>query len=373
MILSAIPLTHILLWCTFTGVATAFFILTHNPCALAALACCFFIPYLNIKNIGIYKYLALFFFITASCIVIRINHKKNLFLQHQSFLQTETIVCGYIENIQHNTQESPTTTLLLRTKKIYNKQAGTLYVPQLITIQMPQTRSTKLQIGQQVTFYKVVLQQPDDAQPYARYLIKEGIWATTYIASERFYIHKKHSVYWYQKIKHKLMHHFQSITKYLYNPLFLGNKQQDHQALYIQHQSLYWGIAHHMARSGIHLVTILGLLISLFHYMRIRHRARFVIYALLTIAYCWITIPSLSITRSLCMILIQMFSRFHGYQYSSVHALCLTTLCTILYNPYHVLFLDFQLSFGVTAIIIWLFYIKWTKTIALFPPFLAPS
>lgn len=360
------------MWLTITSIATSIMLLTHNWLPLLPLiSFCIYTYYT--KTFQQYFNTLLLCIGAAICIFFRIEQQTNNFVSDQNFLNKPLIVRGYIQQIQTNALDKPTTTILLQTINMYNQDAGSLSSTKILSLQIPSKRAQNLQTGQKIVFYKLILQQPQLTDPYATYLIKEGIWATAYITTERFFVYKKNNPYWYQCTLDHLSHYFDQATAHLYNPLFLGKKEHDQQAIIIQHQSLYWGIAHHMARSGIHLVTLLGLCIAFFHYARIRSRARYGIYALLATGYWLITISSVSFIRSLCMILIQMFSRIHGYQYSSIHAFILTTLLVIQYNPRHILFLDFQLSFGITAVIIWLFYAKWTKTVAFLPSPLAPS
>jgi len=360
------------MWCVATSIATSIILLTHNW--LLLLPIIFFLGYLVCtKETKLYRKTLCLCACAATLIFMRIKQQQKNFVSDQNFLNKPLIVRGFIQQIQTNTLDKPTTTILLQTTNVYNQDTGAMLTSKLLSIQIPHKRALTLKTGQKIVFYKMHLQQPELSNPYSTYLIKEGIWATAYITSERFFIYKKHKPRWYQSALEYLTHYFDSATAHLYNPLFLGKKEHDHQAITIQHQSLYWGIAHHMARSGIHLVTLLGLCIAIFHYARIRSRVRFGIYIMLAIGYWLITIPSVSFLRSLCMILLQIFSKIHGYQYSGVHAFTLTTLLVIQYNPLHILFLDFQLSFGITAVIIWLFHAKWTKTVAFLPSSLAPS
>lgn len=360
------PLTHIFLICAICSIINSF-LLFYKLFAI-------FIIFTSVTLTFSFLYLRTIFLgficlISAICIFLRIQEKEYDYNSHTNFLNKETIIKGCIQSIQHNLQDKKTATIIINNVSIYNKETGAATLNKLILLQLPYNRSKNLKLGQVIKAFKIKLSQPPPASDYQRYLIKEGVWAAGYILFEHFYILKKTKTSWYQNCFLKLSNYFKSTTSHLYNPLFLGKKEKDSLSLNIQHQSLYWGILHHMARSGIHLVTILGLFVIIFHYLRIFHRFRFLLYAILVLFYAYISISSISFLRSLFMILFQMFARFNGLMYSSVHAFLLTTIIIIHYNPLAVLFLDFQLSFGITAVILWLFYIKWHKTIA----FLSPS
>ena len=238
---------------------------------------------------------------------------------------------------------------------------------------MTAKRAEKFCEGQTLTIFKAILQQPETDCDYHTYLLKEGIWATTFITSQKILISNYHNRSWFAQCSSKFCALLQKSTINLFNPLFLGKREKSIDSISIQHQSLYWGIAHHMARSGIHLVTLFGLFMALFHYARIKHFYRYIIGAALMLVYFEISISSISFLRALCMIMLQIISKIHKFQYSSVHALTLTTLFMVAYNPWYILFLDFQLSFGITAVIIWLFQAKWAKTVAFPSKTLIPS
>jgi predicted membrane metal-binding protein len=355
------PLTRIFLVCSTYSIISCFLIFHKMFFILALFTATIFIAnFLYQRSIA----LGIICLISISFIFFRIHQKEYYHNLDSNFLEKEVIFKGIIQNIQHTTQDKKTTTLLIKSLYIYNKDAGCTTKPKNILVQLPHQRSKKLQLGQCIKFYRIKLTQPPAENEYRTYLIKEGIWATAYVSSENFYILKKSYITWYQKYFLQLSNYFQTMTSHLYNPLFLGKKEKDKVSLEIQHQSMYWGIAHHMARSGIHLVTILGLFVAIFHYIGLFHRFRFLMYAILILFYAYISVSSVSFIRSLLMILFQMFTKFHGFMYSGIHAFLLTTLIIVHHNPFNVLFLDFQLSFGITAVIIWLFYIKWHKIIA---------
>ncbi len=306
--------------------------------------------------------------IGATYFAIQRSYQRHM--RDSCFLNIPVHMQGTIQNIQHNTQDKLVSNITISSSRIFNSKYPALTTQKNISLQVPYQKAIRFKVGQQIHAKNVVLQQPDYQTEYGLYALKENIWATGYVATQQCYI-KKQNLKWYYRWFNFLTEYYTSYTAYLYNPLFLGYKTKNNNAIMIQHQSAYWGIAHHMARSGIHIITLLGLCISIFHYARIRTRFKFILYGLLSLIYASISVPSISFIRALCMIMIQMFTRFNGYQYSGLHAFALTTLMLVLYNPFIVLFLDFQLSFGITAVIIWLFYVKWAKTVV-FPlsPFL---
>ncbi|MBP6892259.1 ComEC/Rec2 family competence protein [Candidatus Babeliales bacterium] len=367
-----IPLTHILLTCTITTILTALAIFQNQMIWIIPLYLCA-ISFCLIKKQ--YLQIAILFLCSLFSVQIyfKIQNTKTIFQANKNFLNVDCIVKAIIVQKQTNCLDKEQTTIILKTSNIYNEHAGTIHESKKIVCTLTARRALKFFEGQSITIYKAILQQPNSDSEYQKYLIKEGIWATTFITSEKILINNYKDRSLFAKVSDQFCALLHTNTINLFNPLFLGKREKSIESVTIQHQSLYWGIAHHMARSGIHLVTLFGLFMALFHYIRIQHFYRYIIGAALMLIYFEMSIPSISFLRALCMIMLQIISKINKFQYSSVHALTLTTLLIITYNPWYILFLDFQLSFGITAVIIWLFQAKWSKTVAFQPKTLIPS
>ncbi len=358
---NSIPLTRLFLLNTiFALIASSLlFYKLFLPLAIS-LIIIFCITYIKKQNYLLF-YVSI---ISTLIIVVRLHQIESYYTQHHNLLQKPVVVQGIIKNVIHNLQDKQNSIITLSTSSIRDKELGPLKIKKVILIQIPYSRAKDLTTGQWIRIYNIQLTQPKEDDNYKLYLLKEGVWATGFVYKEKFITSKKLYSSWYQKYFNYLSHYFNNQIDLLYNPLFLGKKEKNIESLTIQHQSLYWGIAHHMARSGIHLITILSLFVALFHYCKFFHRFRFLLYTALVFLYALISIPNISFIRSLCMITIQMFTKFNGFIYSGIHAYLLTALILIHYNPLAIFFLDFQLSFGITAIIMWLFFIKWNKIIA---------
>lgn len=356
---NSIPLTHIFLYATCFTIINSFLIFYKLiiPLFLCLIFLLSFSYFFNNKN-----FLLFFIALTSALIVfVRINKIEYQYKQDNIFLQKPVILEALIESINHNLLDQKNSSLILNTYSIFNQETGSLKKTKKIFLLLPYNRAKNLKIGQKIKIYNIKLSQPQDNDPYKKYFLKEQIWATSFIYKENFFTYKKINNFWYQSFFEKFSNYFNTTISQLYNPLFLGKKEKNYNSLKIQHQSLYWGIMHHMARSGIHLVSLLGLLEFLFHYSRFFSRFRFLVYIIFTVLYSLISVPSISFIRSLFMIFFQMFTKLNGFMYSGLHSFLLTTLIIIIYNPMYVFFLDFQLSFGITAIIIWLFFIKRQK------------
>ena len=367
-----IPITHILIACTAASIATTFALFANQ-----AMIIVFMYAIAGIVSIIRKKYSYVAVGILCSLfslqIYFKIDYSKKTSYSDQEFLQKPCIVQATILQKQTNLLEKDQATLILQTTKIYHEFSGSLLAPKKIMCTMPAKRAERLHEGQSITIFKAMLSQPTSDNEYQQYMLKEQIWATMFLQSQKVLITNKSSISWFAKCNAQLCNALQTTTQHLFNPLFLGKREKSFESIFIQHQSLYWGIAHHMARSGIHLITLFGLFMGFFHYARIKHFYRYIIGATLMFMYFEISIASISFLRALSMIMLQIISKMHNFQYSSIHALTLTTLFMVSFNPWYVLFLDFQLSFGITAVIIWLFHAKWSKTVAFQSQTLIPS
>lgn len=152
-------------------------------------------------------------------------------------------------------------------------------------------------------------------------------------------------------------------TLKLFNALFLGIKEKSKEGLILQHNSIYWGAAHHMARSGIHLAILFALIMFFFLYIPIRYIYKYWFIMIALAGYTAISNPTISFIRALIMIIAHILCKLLNHKASSLHIITLATTATLLCNPLQLFFLDFQLSFGITYIIVWLFYIKKKQTI----------
>lgn len=361
-LLNQIPITHTLLACATSSILTSL-ALFYN------LGFIVFYSYIAVIISSVYQKKLHRLFTVGMCILfsmqifLKIEQLNHAYNADQIFLNCPATLYARILQKQLSQLNKAQTTLTVESLKIEKSDGLTLTKSAKILLQLPLKRSTSLHEGQIIKVNNICLQQPEPSAAYTTYLIKEGVWATAFITKQKISILQE-TYQGYYTLTSRIMQLLNNSITNLFNPLFLGKREKTISTLEIQHQSLYWGIAHHMARSGIHLVSLFGLFMALFHYARVKHFYRYIICTILMIGYLEISIPTVSFLRSICMILFQMISKINKFQYSSIHALTLTTLMMLLHNPYYILFLDFQLSFGITAIIIWLFHAKWSKTVA---------
>jgi ComEC/Rec2-related protein len=367
-----IPITHVIFACTACVLLTSFALLENQMHWLYLMLGLGIATILKTKK---YHYFLVLIMAVACCwhVKQRLHELEQAFHADQEFLNTPVFIKAQVLQKQCMYLDKDQATVLVQTKAIIKNKTMCLKKPKKIMVMLSLKKAQGLQPGQHITIARAKLQQPKPDQEFYRYLLKENMWASAYLTTEKIFIHNKFTHTWLTEQYEMFCALLSQSTIQLFNPLFLGKREKSLTSVNMQHQSLYWGIAHHMARSGIHLVTIFGLFMSLLHFTRIRHTYRYFLCALLATGYLGMSISSLSFLRAFYMIMMQMICKINQYAYSSTHALALTTLVIVSHNPYCIMFLDFQLSFGITAVIIWLFQRKWTKTVVLPGKNLLPS
>ena len=362
--LFAIPLTHILLILTITVICTIF-ALTEQKILLFSLAYFLIIGYAIYKNKISWILLILCMITSSLLIIFRINNQFSAYKADQSFLKRYVTICGTVEQINNSTLIKNQTSLVITTNLIC-KRNSELKTQKKITIFFPSFAVKQIQENDSIIIKSIQLEQPTPGSDYQRYLIKENFWAVGRATknTELQVTHNPQTCI--QKIIVLIHKPLDSLSSSLFEPLFLGRKEKNIENLEIQHKSVYWGIAHHMARSGAHLAILFGLIMLILHYTRFAYFYRYLFCIFLLIGYFAISQSSISFIRSLIMILMHIFAKTFNKVPSSIHTVTATTFATLFYNPFQLFFLDFQLSFGITYIIIWLFNIKNSKTIAFF-------
>lgn len=360
--LKHISITNISVFCAILSIAIAKILITQIFIfkiyySIATIASILLLIYTKNKLFLVPTLIAL----CSTIIGYQIHSAQKVYDFYTPLLNRPTTINGTITDIQIATLEKATSNITIKINSLYSEKKYYTKLPGHIFIQMPLKRAYHAEIGDTIIIYGLLLTQIDPASEYHYYFLRNDIYATSFLSKERFFYKKKSTLK--QSFLQKIKSHLSQKTAQLFFPLFLGKKERSKENRFIQKQSLYWGIAHHMARSGIHLVMILLLLTTLLNWLQINYKVRSVLIMSIATLYHALSFNSLSFMRAMSMQYQQAASKIVQTQYSSIHALAITTIGTVFYNPYHVLFLDFQLSFGITAVIIWLFRAKYSKTV----------
>ena len=364
-LLSAQPLPNTFSLVTASAITTLLLFFTQHTYFIPILYTCAFLYILTTKKLhyGISLVLSI---CCSILLLLQIHHQTKAFTDCSAYLNTKFNLIGTIQEIKtSNTAKNISTFIITDVALTEPKSKKTVSLNQTIFLLAHTTNDYNLAEGYRIAVNNIILCQPANDSEYRYYLIKQGACATAFISLQKIKILNQESESLRSKCFRKFSSHINAIIASMFNPMFLGKRDKNMTMLVMQHNSSYLGIAHYMARSGIHLITIFAFFMFI---LRLPIMKKYFYKYLCTTAICLfyfeISFSGISFIRALLMILIQMFSKLNNFMYSSLHALNLVTLATLLTNPFHILFLDFQLSFGITYIIIWLFRQKYQKTVA---------
>lgn len=109
-----------------------------------------------------------------------------------------------------------------------------------------------------------------------------------------------------------------------------------------------WGLAHFLARSGLHLVIFLWLWQALFNYVPIHMCYKKPLLITIVVLYWLLSWSSISFLRALVSWIIGAFSWWLMRPTSPIAIFTATCFIITLINPFVIFFLDFQLSFCLT-------------------------
>lgn len=196
------------------------------------------------------------------------------------------------------------------------------------------------------------------------FLIKENILATLFPTKSSCTIikHGKKSLLQLFAIKResiftKLKSKLPTLTFSYFAPIFLGNKNAANQQK-IKNLFSFWGISHHLARSGLHIALFIFILKIICSLLPIVFVLKQVIFLGICIAYAFLSWSSISFFRALSLFVFYKTGNLLNRQVNFLHLLTLTGLTIILFNPTQLFFLDFQLSFGLTFALAWIYQPK---------------
>ncbi len=300
------------------------------------------LPTLNKTYIPILFFMILGF--TRSLVYQKIN---------QGHIQTPTIctITGTVGTINHLEKNRYTHSYQINVEKI--EEATTdITTPFNLLIY---SKKIEIEVGERITLKRVQL-KPIKSSSYAWYLIKEGIHATAFIDKPEYtsspnkaYSLKAQIANMYGGLVEALKHKMSKPCFTLFSSLFVGDRSHNK---WIVHKTTdefsRWGILHYLARSGLHLVIFILLWHSLFMIIPLSFWIKQTLLTSLILCYAALTVPSVSFNRALIVFLLKKGSDFFYRPTHFMHILSTTALLILLYNPAHLFFLDFQLTFCLT-------------------------
>jgi ComEC/Rec2-related protein len=293
------------------------------------------------KNI----FLTIAFFAPLTIIIIkeRILHIS----KHNTLLQKNISAEGIILTVRPSFDRKISTFCTVGIQKIIYRDE-IYFVDKKIHLFLP----TKIRIkSQQKIFLENIVIKPPTEGSYKIFCLQELIWGAVYATPKNYTLQhtaESRQISIFEKISRKLS----LKAKILFNLIFIGQKDAGYISQTVRHQSLYWGVSHIIARSGMHLSIIFLLIFCMLMSLPLPYRYKLIL-TIISVACFFIATPqSTSFNRAFLMIIVYLLSQIHNVLHSGLHALTTITFFILLYNPFIALSLGFQLSFGITYIII---------------------
>jgi predicted membrane metal-binding protein len=307
----------------------------------------------------------LLFIMITSCIAIsQTNRQLQLQIPHQYISSHQLVnICATITDMHHLDNNRYHYKIMIKTSAISLKEDPS-WQSCHHTIALYCVKNPTLRIGDEIIIHSIPLKIPPAQQSYALYLLKEGISATSFVYHLEYSLinrpiyHVQRFFYeWRESIYTNIEQKMSPLCFALYSSLFLGNRHEQKRALEPMSQKFqHWGIVHHLARSGLHLILFAASLLFLLKYTPLSLTTKkFCMLTMCSFYYClsWSSLPFL---RSFVAFALNSLCCFLTVQINTRYLITLICFIMLLLNPIQLFFLDFQLTFLITYAIAWFNY-----------------
>ena len=116
----------------------------------------------------------------------------------------------------------------------------------------------------------------------------------------------------------------------------------------------YTGLIHILSISGSHIALLLALVYGLGRFIKIRKRTCLILGIIIACIYCGIVGGDAPVVRATMMSILMCMAYIKGRLYQAKQALCICAILCVIYDPFSLFDVSFQLSFGATyGLLIW--------------------
>lgn len=116
----------------------------------------------------------------------------------------------------------------------------------------------------------------------------------------------------------------------------------------------YTGLIHILSISGSHIALLLALVYGLGRLIKLKKRTSLIIGILVAIMYCGVVGGDAPVVRATMMSILMCMAYVKGRLYQAKQALCICAILCLVYDPFSIFDVSFQLSFGATyGLLIW--------------------
>ena len=313
----------------------------------------------------LYALACCFFFFGAT----RYYQNRELYFTNNDYLEKNCNIIATVQEIMPRLDEKEQICIILQLEQIeIDEKKHSIY--KKIYLFLPYYTKIWLKPHQKILLKNISLKHPHSCS-YQEYLIRENVWAVTHqkklcymtVAKPTIYEQQINLIFSLPLIATKDT--FSELTKTLYLSIFCGKKIKSATTTHMKKIFQCWGISHHLARSGLHLVILISLLSLLFSFIPCSSSTKELWILSLLFIYYFTTYSSVAFMRAFYMYIFYVICKQFYLPSNSIHILLVTALVVLTYNPHHIFFLDFQLSFTITLLILWFCQSKQNiKTIA---------
>jgi len=116
----------------------------------------------------------------------------------------------------------------------------------------------------------------------------------------------------------------------------------------------YTGLIHILSISGSHIALLLALVYGLGRLIKLRKRTCLILGIIVACIYCGIVGGDVPVLRATMMSILMCIAYIKGRLYQAKQALCICAILYLIYDPFSLFDVSFQLSFGATyGLLIW--------------------
>ncbi len=234
------------------------------------------------------------------------------------------------------------------------------WTPTSRTILWYSTKALDLTIADTIELSDILVKHAKN-DDFGKYLLKEGIDATIFTVNPVIKLISKPEWSAWRTIHSLRLNVLTALQKKLsynafslFSSLFLGNRTiRKKHIVHLSEQFRLWGISHHLARSGLHLVIFSFIWDRLLLCTPIPFIAKQLILILIIATYFILSWSSISFIRAvLCFLLYRVCAMFFAPVHT-FYVLVFVCCSVLIHNPAQLFFLDFQLSFLLTGSLAW--------------------
>ncbi len=305
----------------------------------------------------------LIFYILLACLGGFLRYHYQIYSYEQSSLPNNAIsfdIIGHITNYSKMQNSTIKNCVTIHITKIKSHDISSKWdiIDKKILLYTPS--KLKIHAGDILQMDNIKIQQKAKAS-FKQYLIKEGLMGTVFTSKFEYKI-IEHPMFcpsrWIFDQKESLLQELEKKltpeTFTLFSSLFLGNRSINKKYMEAtSEQFKRWGIAHFLARSGLHLVIFVALWRFLLNLIPLSFYVKQFIILLLCCIYFVFSWSSISFIRAFASFILYKLSLLLKLQSHFLHILTLVCFTSLVINPIQLFFLDFQLSFALTFALAW--------------------